>query len=328
MGSAVKRFLRQLGRRLVWIALAPWVIFLPEFVHYLIGLVFGDWVLQELYRLAQSNTVTSHLATLITWASTNPASASVILAAFVFVYAAIRSELESRQMLVNGAYPVRVEKGRGVEGAASGQVIDADELPSNLTCTSCGVRQITVGDKLNWTHTTFLDRGEPQVGLVANFSNLARRDSRVGRASAIWARITYVQEEDREQQRGATADPGAWLDRPPSFSLSVGEGAELLLALVVAVPDQPVGGSMVSKLRPVEDHRFKETTNEMRYRFGPFLIGNIIAAVTLTANDMAVGPFKFLLKSGLSPTIQPLVLPAKHRFLGLLSRVRNLRGRG
>jgi len=200
--------------------------------------------------------------------------------------------------------------------------------PANLVCGSCGPRKITLDKNSNWTHANYWSGESVNVGLIAIFSNLAKRDSRVGKARSVWARITYVPEGDNEERsplsRGYVVDPATWFERRPTFSLSVVENAELLVALIAEIAEITPSPSIVSRFRPVEDHRLKHSDRDHPYLFGPlFPPGNIIARVTLTVNDLAVGPFRFLLKLGPPPTIEPLSEPQNSR--PLLSRILNLR---
>jgi hypothetical protein len=197
-----------------------------------------------------------------------------------------------------------------------------EDLRPNLLCGECGTRRVTIGRNDHWIHANYPFDEPVQAALVARFSNLAKSQERVGRANSLRARISYVPEDQDddtlELRRGFAVDPGTWLERRPPFILNVGETAELLVALTADGLDRTTGKT-VTKFRVVEDHGLKASDRNHRYTYGPLMDGNVVATVTLTANGMSAGRFKFLLTLGPPLKIEPL----KFRKRGLFSRFRN-----
>jgi hypothetical protein len=198
----------------------------------------------------------------------------------------------------------------------------AEDLRPNLLCGECGTRRVTLGRNDHWIYANYPLDEPVQTALVARFSNLAKSHKRVGRANSLRARISYVpqhQDDDTlELRRGFAVDPATWLERRPPFILNVGETAELIVALITDAMDRK-SGETVAKFRVVEDRGLKASDKDHRYTYGPLMDGNVVATVTLTANGMSAGRFKFLLTLGPPLKIEPL----KFQKRGLFSRFRN-----
>jgi hypothetical protein len=302
--EAFRPFRRAFGASLSSAYFLSWLGFVLIFMLgcYIINALLADEAVSYTKTFLGSPALEKHLVAWLKTAIQYPIAVSIGLACVGIIGAAVFSA-------------IRVETNKEFQPLPTGtdpSNFSQDDRPANLICSGWGTRQITLGQNDNWMHANFWFEESVSVALIVSISNLAKPDRRVGKANSVWARITYVTEDEdvanSEHQRGFAADPGTWLERTPTFSLNVGENAELIIALATDVADQNTG-TMIPTFRAIEDHRLKHSDKTHPYLFGPIFLRNIVARVTLTANEMEVGRYKFLLQLGPPPTIRLLPKP-------------------
>jgi hypothetical protein len=107
----VQRFWAAFRQRLrLWkVAAGAIGIFLVKVVRWLIDLALGNATIDQIQQWTREYKVSAYVASLVALAEANPATASVIVAAVVVIYAAIRSEIEVQHHAGKGAAPLESE---------------------------------------------------------------------------------------------------------------------------------------------------------------------------------------------------------------------------
>jgi hypothetical protein len=278
--GVVKRFGRLFRLYVRPIFIVPWVVFGFSILRWIVEQVLGGETYDQFHALAQRHSVSAWATSLLTFAHANPATASVIVAAAVVVYAALRSE-----------YEIQTSPQSEQSDDTNPNQGDTISEPPNLIVTYGRVKSVGLDDKLRWTGMDFPD-ADFVGAFIAEFSNQPHPDYHVGKASRVRAKVRL------EAAGSTTADPAPWLNAAlPDVSFESGDTRELILGILGQASNLTTG-EIHHSLHGIRDLR--HLTHDRRRGYEPTaeLKGRVLATVTLTVDGMLKGPFRFGLDPG------------------------------
>jgi hypothetical protein len=206
---------------------------------------------------------------------------TTVVAVFLFLIFATAVITAGQMTLVPANHQLSIEP------TSAESPILATVAPPNLRCIATRLTSISIrrGSGLDWQLATGFEDNPTSKALLAVFEN-SPLSVPVDNASEVKARIAY-----RFSNRDYVANPATWLGSRSPTRIAIGDQRELILA--ICNDHLAEGNRTEGFLIAMEDRR--DHRSDSSYYYGPWMLGEVVATVSLTVNGIAEKPFLFRL---------------------------------